>query len=116
MDLNAIKNLLDFEIAQIVDSTRRSIALALLIPPKNLSLAWEYGSPGDRFDCWLIGKSCDDKTGFVFCQEGFGPSYPWGFVALDNESMGSDDRWYAGLEDTLIGVGILDAPPGYEVP
>jgi hypothetical protein len=52
----------------------------------------------------------------VYSPEGFGPSDPWGHIRSTDDSLGMDSQWHVGLEHAAIGAGILEAPPGYEVP
>jgi hypothetical protein len=114
--MEPIKQLIDTELAKVADHSRRERLRSFLVAPELLSLRWGYGQPGDRFDCWLVALSPDRKDRLLYCEQGFGPTYPWGFVGIEEEWMGMDCQWHAGLEDAAIGAGLLDAPPGYEVP
>lgn len=104
------------ELARIGDAARRGRLRALLQRPARLSLAWEYGEAGERFDCWQVGCSADRRVLLVYCDRGFGPAFPWGFVFADEGSMGMDSQWHSRLEDAAIVAGLLRAPPGYKVP
>ena len=111
-----IQQLVDAELATIDDPIRRAALAALLVTPKSFSLKWGYGMPGERYQCWLVGISPDGKTRLVYCEKGFGPSYPWGIVGIAQEWMGMDCQWHVGLEHAAIGAGALPAPSNYEVP
>lgn len=116
IDLGHIRRLVDAELAKVSDPARRDALAAVLVPPQPLSLEWGYGKPGERYVCWLVGLSPDGKERLVYCETGFGPSYPWGFVGIREDWMGMDCQWHVSLEDAAIGACILPAPPGYEVP
>jgi hypothetical protein len=116
MQTNDIAKLITSELERVSDLSRRERLKALLIEPRLLSLHWDYNPVGTRFDCWLIGQSPNGDTRLVYCNQGFGPSFPWGFVYSDTDSMGNDGQWEAGLEDVAINCGLLDAPENYESP
>ena len=111
-----ITSLIGGELARIADPARRSRLQALLQQPARLSLAWDYGQVDEHFDCWQVGRSPDGRVLLVYCERGFGPAFPWGFVFADEGSMGMDSQWHSGLEDAAIVAGLLPAPAGYEVP
>jgi len=115
-DLDDIRRLVDAELAGVADSTRRDALKAVLVPPQPLNLKWGYRNPAERYECWLVGLSSNGKERLVYCEKGFGPSDPWGFVGVAEDWMGVDCQWHVGLEHAAIGAGILKAPPGYEVP
>lgn len=110
-----ITRLVDDELARAGDPARRGNLQALLHPPARLSLAWNYGQEDERFDCWQVGCSPDRRVLLVYCDRGFGPASPWGFVFADEGSMGMDSQWHSGLEDAAIVAGLLPAPVGYRV-
>ena len=110
-----IQYLIKSELAKIADP--RTAALnAVLTPPLLLSLKWGYGNPGEQYRCWLVGLSPNGSDRLVYCEKGFGPSYPWGIVGIADDWMGMDCQWHVGLEHAAIGAGILIGPPNYEVP
>jgi hypothetical protein len=101
---------------RVSDQSRRASLEKLLIEPRQLSLHWEYGLEGLRFNCWHVGQSLNGEIWLLYCEQGFGPSFPWGFVFPPSKSLGNDGQWYSGLEDATIGAGLLKAPAGYESP
>ncbi|HYV36965.1 MAG TPA: hypothetical protein VE988_14760 [Gemmataceae bacterium] len=111
-----IRNLLEAELAKVIDPARRAALKSALVPPQPLSLEWAYGEPGERYQCWLVGLSPNGRERLVYCEKGFGPNYPWGFVGIAENWMGMDCQWHVGLEHAAIGAGILVAPQDYEVP
>lgn len=115
-DPGSILRLLDAELERVSATERRTSLAALLVPPARLNLAWDYGAEGERLDCWLVGQSPGRDVLLVYCEQGFGPSFPWGFVFPPEDSMGMDSQWHSSLEDAAINAGLLEAPPGYCVP
>jgi hypothetical protein len=111
-----IQRLVKVELSKVSGTTRRSVLAAILIPPQPLYLNWEYGEPGERFKCWLVGLSPDGNYRLVYCDNGFGPEHPWGYVGATANSMGMDCQWHVGLQHAAIGARLLDAPPNYKVP
>src|SRR4051812_18608673 len=101
-----IKGLVAEKLRRITDAERRSALAAFLVPPVRLRLNWEYGAANEQLDCWLVGQSRDEPlVRIVYCEAGFGPAFPWGYVFGD--SMGMDSDWHSGLEDAAIGAGFL---------
>lgn len=111
-----VQHLVDRELELVPDTRRRAELSRLLIRPLPMNLAWDYGRPEDRFDCWQVGRSSEGETLLVYCEQGFGPSDPWGFVGRTDDSLGMDSQWHIGLEHAAIVAGLLDATPDYEVP
>ncbi len=111
-----IASLVRDELARVGDPNRRSALEALLQSPARLSLAWDYGKEGERFDCWQVGCSPERGVLLVYCERGFGPAFPWGVVFGEEGSMGMDSQWHSGLEDAAVFAGLLPAPAGYEAP
>jgi hypothetical protein len=116
VSLEGVRSLLGDELARVSDPARRVSLAALLLPPSKINLGWDYGMRGERLDCWHIGRSPDGGVLLVYCEQGFGPAFPWGFVFPLEDSMGMDSQWHSGLEDAAINAGLLPAPDGYEAP
>jgi len=103
-----IESLIQSELAKIEENERRTRLSSLLISPRPISLAWDYGEPGERFNCWLVGESAAENVWLVYSEHGFGPSFPWGFVFPDRDSFGMDSQWYDRLEDAAENIGLID--------
>jgi hypothetical protein len=97
VDDGHIMKLLADELARAPAPERREHLSSLLVPPSRVRLGWEYGETGERLDCWLVGRSPDQEVLLLYCTEGFGPSFPWGFVFAAEDSMGMDCQWHSGL-------------------
>ncbi len=102
-----IQALLTAELERIRDPDRQSRAAAILTRPTLQSIGWDYGVPGDRLDCWLVGRSGDGGMDIVYCDGGFGPEQPWGFVFPRDDSVGMGRQWHVSLEETLAAAGLL---------
>jgi hypothetical protein len=111
MDLgpDQIDALVAAELARIRDPARRARAGSILTTPVPQSIEWDYGVPGERLDCWLVGRRSDGQVAIVYCDMGFGPERPWGYVVPEEDSTGMAGQWHASLEETLAAAGLLDA-------
>jgi hypothetical protein len=116
MQSDDISDLVQSELTRLADPHRRASLESYLVRPQKLSLAWDYGSEGERFDCWRVGQSPSGDILLMFCKDGFGPEFPWGFVFPESKSLGMDSQWHSGLEDAAICAGLLEAPDGYQSP
>jgi hypothetical protein len=114
--LAELRGLLAAELARIGAPARRARLEGYLVEPSTRSLAWDYGDEDECIACWIIGCSPDGTIALAYCNNGFGPAFPWGAVIVKEAGMGHDAQWHSGLEGAAICLGLLDAPPGYEVP
>lgn len=74
----------------------------LLVPPRCEFRAWNYGPPS-LLPCWIVLEHTPSGTGVAYCEQGFGPSFPWGllWISGENLSMGMDDAWFESLEEVV---------------
>lgn len=90
----------------------------LLVPVRCEEREWDYGQ-ARTFPCWIIAEHRASNTAFAYCEQGFGPRYPWGMlrIAGTHLSMGADDRWFASFEEAFRSSAAWDGinPNGYEV-
>ena len=77
-----ISDLVGREIERIADRRVVEKMRSLLVAPYPVERLWDYGVPGQRFTCWTVLEHGESNTGIAFCSEGFGPSYPWGCLAV----------------------------------
>jgi len=112
-----IRGLVAAELARIADDARRRALADLLTDPSAEEREWDYGPDGQTHPCWVIARHTDRGVALVYCQSGFGPTYPWGAVPVDLPRMGRDDSWFASLDDAFIVSGLWGGPlpPDYEV-
>jgi len=91
----------------------------LLVRPRCEQRPWDYGAPGQTYPCWVVVEHEPSNTAVVFCESGFGPSYPWGLLFLRGPhlSMGMDCQWYVSLEEAFRDSKAWEGenPPGYQV-
>jgi hypothetical protein len=80
---------------------------------------WDYGAAGLTYPCWIFAEHPASNIAFAYCEQGFGPSNPWGLLFIRGEhlSIGMDCGWFARLEDLFRESSAWDGdnPPGYEV-
>lgn len=118
-DKDVIQQKVDAELSRIDDATLLSTMKPLLVVPRREMREWDYGDPGQTFPCWIVLDHVPTNTCIAYCDNGFGPSSPWGllFIAGDYLSMGMDSGWYSKLEDAFRESMAWDGdnPPGYEV-
>ena len=67
------------------------------IAPEAVTGDWDYGIPGQTYPCWIVANTSSD-TGIAYCEQGFGPTTPWGLIFLDdardNVGIGMDSGWF----------------------
>ena len=88
-----------------------------LIAPRLEKRAWDYGEPGATFPCWICVEDPPTNTCIAYCEQGFGPTSPWGLLFLEGKfsSIGMDSQWYLSLEEAARDSPFWrgDNPPGY---
>jgi hypothetical protein len=101
-ELSALNN------SRVIDHIR-----GLLVPPELQMRAWDYGSPGEAYPCWLVLADPSSNTGIAYCESGFGPTMPWGLLFLRGKrtSMGMDSGWFERFLDAYF-----EAPPATDLP
>ena len=89
-----------------------------LVPPRLEHRGWDYGEDGQTYPCWICVEDRATNTAIAFCEEGFGPTDPWGLLFIEGEhtSMGMDSSWFPSLEEAVRDSMFWDGgnPPGYE--
>lgn len=92
---------------------RVSIEAFRLPTPRQIRLAWDYGQPGETFDGWLVLEDQGQRTGIVYCENGFGPASSWGLITTGEAcpSMGMDSGWFRRfIEAYLDSFSATDLP------
>ena len=90
-----ITELIERELRRVSDTRAIEHVRSLLVPPKPILLDWDYGEVGDQYLCWIVLEEAHGNTGIAYCQEGFGPAFPWGLVTpKEGTSMGMDAGWF----------------------
>jgi len=118
MNANTITGLVERELARIADPNLFAAIRSMLVHPYPVERDWDYGSPGQKYTCWIVLEHRASNSGIAYCESGFGPSSPWGLVFLWGPfmNMGMDSAWFAHLEDAMRDSPAWDPPnpPGYE--
>lgn len=80
---------------------------------------WDYGDVGQTFPCWICLEDRRSNTAIAYCEQGFGPTNPWGllFLAGEPSSLGMDSGWFTTLEDVVRNSMFWEGknPDSYEV-
>ena len=118
LDKPAVAALVAEQLSRIGDSLLTLKIKELLVEPKPVSRALDYGTLNERFICWTVVEHPPSNTGIAYCDRGFGPAYPWGLVFLSgpHTSIGMDSAWFASLEEAFRDSIAWDDsnPPDYE--
>ena len=119
MQLSEFESLLAAQIEHIEQPELRHCVEEHLVPPRLEERAWDYGQEGQTFPCWICLEDRQSNTAIAFCEQGFGPTYPWGLLFIDGEhtSMGMDSGWFVNLEEAVRESMFWDGEnsAGYEV-
>jgi hypothetical protein len=107
IDAGTLKELIDDELAHLLDARICIHIKGLLVEPKITLRKWDYGKPGEQYPCWAVLNDDNSKTGIAYCETGFGPKNPWGLVWLRSDkdehmSMGMDCSWYPKFLDAYF--------------
>lgn len=101
---DALKSMIASELADVSDQRVLDHIQALLIEPKIVLRDWDYGAPNQRFPCWTVFEDRASATVIAFCEQGFGPAYPWGLIHLgedDGGDIGMDSAWFLNFLDVF---------------
>ena len=112
LDGKTVRERVNAELARISDGHLISRIKDLLVDPYPVIRDWDYGYPGEAYECWTVLENRESNTGIAFCERGFGPADPWGLVFLTglNMNIGMDCSWYSNLEDALRESRAWDRP------
>jgi hypothetical protein len=119
IDADRMAGLVTRELALIENPERREALRRLLVPPRLEERDWEYGAPGERYPFWVIAEAPDLGITLAYCEQGFGPESPWGFLVTDERetaTLGMDSQWNWYLEEAFVRSGLWKGPvkPGFE--
>ena len=101
------------------DPARRQALIRLLIEPRLEERGWDYGAPGDRYPYWVVAEAPERGTMLVYCEHGFGPDQPWGFLFSSEpgfRSLGMDSQWSWYLEEAFVRSGLWEHPTAADEP
>ena len=82
--------------ARMADARVMNHIRSLLVEPRPVLGDWEYGHKGQQYVCWIVLEDHASKTGIAYCENGFGPTAPWGLIFLEDSSAPGRIRnfWY----------------------
>ncbi|MBW3570405.1 MAG: hypothetical protein KY467_04805 [Gemmatimonadetes bacterium] len=112
ISLSELNALLLHELEIIGVSSRRRALEAILVAPVLRTRRWDYGEADDRFACWVVAAVPEKGIELVYCDEGFGPEFPWGFLFSDDDSLGMDAQWNWYLEEAFVRSGLWTGATG----
>ena len=103
MDLAEVEKLFNAEINSISQSELIATIDEHKIPLRIESREWDYSNNFNEYQCCIVLEDKNTNTAVAYCNEGFGPSYPWGLLFLTGKhlSMGMDSAWFASLDDAV---------------
>ncbi len=103
LTVSKVSELVEAQLARVADHQAAALIRSLLVTPRCEHRPWDYGAAGTEYPCWIVGEHTPSGTGFAYCEQGFGPSFPWGLLWLSGEylSMGMESCWYDSLEDAV---------------
>ncbi|HEV8581928.1 MAG TPA: GNAT family N-acetyltransferase [Thermoanaerobaculia bacterium] len=88
--------------AIVADPARREALRAILIEPVLGERSWSYGAPDERFQYWAVAEVPEREIELAYCEQGFGPEFPWGFLYFRDPSLGMDAQWNWYLEEAFM--------------
>jgi hypothetical protein len=92
------------ELSAVKDAKVTGHIRGLLVPPEPQMRAWNYGTPGEAYPCWIVLAEKSSNTAIAYCESGFGPPRPWGLLVLEGKpmSMGMDSGWFDRFLDAYF--------------
>ncbi|MDJ0841608.1 MAG: hypothetical protein QNK37_34185 [Acidobacteriota bacterium] len=95
-----VQSLLDNELKSISDASLIHQIRPLLITPHRVEREWDYGEERRTYPCWTVMAHHMTNSGIAYCNQGFGPSHPWGLVFLSGDMMGMGLKaaWFDSFE------------------
>lgn len=109
IELPQLKRLVDEQLAIIRDPARREALRSRLVEPWREERAWDYGEEGERYPCWVVAAAPERGVILAYCEQGFGPEMPWGFLYTDAPgaaTLGMDAQWSWYLEEAFVRAGL----------
>jgi len=108
-DIERVQALVAQELALVTEPARRAALERLLVAPRHEERDWDYGVPGERYPYWVVAEAPAQGVLLVYCERGFGPEFPWGFLFTDEPeftSLGMDSQWHWYLEEAFVQSGL----------
>ena len=111
MTLSELTSLLDSEFVYFDSCERIEELKSHLVNPRMVCRKWQYSA--EEHECWIVGEN--EKHCLVWCNTGFGPSFPWSTQILEFNELGTDGEWFAYLIEAIVGTSLttLPTPKGF---
>ena len=114
-----LQSLLALQLSFVEDPLRRKALESILVIPREERREWDYGILEERYPYWVVAEEPLRHIILVYCDQGFGPRSPWGFLFTDDpdfNTLGMDSQWCWYLEEAFVRSGLWKGPvkPGYE--
>jgi hypothetical protein len=103
LDASKIMALVEKELARVSSPEAEALIRGLLVPPHSEDRPWDYAGFGVKYPCWVVLEHPASNTCIAYCEEGFGPNFPWGLLWMSGDylSMGMDSGWFDSLEEAV---------------
>jgi hypothetical protein len=125
IDSDRVRALLAGQLATVTDPGRlAALRTLLLAEPRREERDWDYGEPGERYPYWVVAEAPDRRIMLVYCEQGFGPEFPWGVLfndpsgqaAPEELTLGMDAQWNWYLEEAFVRSGLWPGRLGLDEP
>jgi hypothetical protein len=104
MTASEITAFVEKELTKISDVRVRDRIREFLVSPHPVDGSWDYGKEGQTYVCWIVLEHHESETGVAYCEEGFGPTMPWGLMWITGPHryrIGMDSGWFDSLIDAF---------------
>jgi len=65
INAEALTALVDLELERLLDARVKAHIRRLLVEPEPVLRDWDYGEPGEQFQCWAVLSDSNSKTGIA---------------------------------------------------
>jgi hypothetical protein len=98
-----VENAVENEISSISESELIACIRRHQVPVRCEQREWDCGVPGLACPCWIFAEHAASNAAFAYCEDGFGPSAPWGLLFIHGKhmSIGMDCGWFTRLEEAF---------------
>jgi hypothetical protein len=123
-DFETVNNLIEREhlehiiaqqLAMIGDPAREAALRSILVEPRVKVREWDYGAEYEEYPYWVVAEALERGILLAYCEQGFGPEHPWGFLLTDEPefaTLGMDSQWNGSLERAFVSSGLWPGTDG----
>ena len=101
------------QLATISDGACRAALRSILVEPRVEVREWDYGAEYEEYPYWVVAEAPEHGVLLAYCEQGFGPEQPWGFLFMDEPeyaTLGMDSQWNGSLEQAFVRSGFWPDP------